>query len=169
MSAKPALIACMRRAWRRTPHLTLRGVAYLRGNSALMRSIQWQSRGAVAASALDLGALGARAEPAAAAAAGASAQPAGAHATLDPAAAAANTDANLEAMCAAEQARADERPLQPALEPCALDHDEAGAPASAGGAADEAVGGAGGGGARGGATRRPARPRWGSPRWRCCS
>lgn len=111
----------------------------MRSNTALIRSIQWQSRGAAGADASDPAvAKVPLKEPAASAAAAAVLQPLVQNTPVNAAAAAANREANMEGMCVAEQARRDERPLQPVLEPCTLDHSEAGAPAAAAMAAEAA-------------------------------
>ena len=89
---------------RRPPHLTLRGVAYMRTNAALMRSIQWQSRARSGADASDPSAPGQLAQLGAASAGAAVVQPAAQDAP-DAATAAGNRDANMEGMCAAEQVR----------------------------------------------------------------
>ncbi len=110
----------------------------MRTNAALMRNIQWQGRAHAGADANDLQAGSARPQPSGTAAGAAVIQPA-ATAMPNAATAAANRDANMEGMCAAELARRDERPLQPELEACEALPTEAGAPAAAGGAADEAA------------------------------
>ena len=118
--------------------MTLRGVAYMRTNAALMRNMQWQGRAHAGADANDLQAGSARPQPSTMTAGAAVIQPA-ATAMPNAATAAVNRDANMEGMCAAELARRDERPLQPELEACEAVPTEAGAPAAAGSAADEAA------------------------------